>query len=243
MAHELILFSLVSTLGALVGTIMGFASALVAMPLLVLFMPPQIAVPAFTLLTLVTNLVVVIEGRRHLRWPHVAWLIAGGAVGTVIGSLSLAGLPTRAIRLIIGASTVAFGLVFLRRAAISIRASRGAEVGIGLFSGWLGGCIGQAGPPFVVYALARGWEKEPFRVNSMAYFAPMNAMAMLSYWQLQLLSPRTFTLTLAALLPALLASALGLWIKTRVNEATFRRLAIGLILLVGLAGLVQALMR
>ena len=103
-------------------------------------------------------------------------------------------------------------------------------------------CIGQAGPPFVVYALARRWEKEPFRVNSMAYFAPLNAMALLSYWQLHLLSTRTYSLALAALLPALVASVLGLWIKARVNEATFRKLAIGLILLVGLAGLMQALM-
>ena len=243
MVQEFILFSLVSGLGVLVGTVMGFASALIAVPLLVLFMPPQTAVPAFTILTLFSHLVVIIEGRRHLRWNHVAWLIAGGVVGTVVGSLSLASLPTRAVRLIIGASTVAFGLFFLRKAAASIRASRGAEVGIGLFSGWLGGCIGQAGPPFIMYALARGWEKEPFRVNSMAYFTPLNVVAILSYWQLHLLSARTFTLTLAALLPVLLASVCGLWIKGRVNETTFRKLAIGLILLVGLAGLAQAIMK
>jgi uncharacterized membrane protein YfcA len=243
MTQELVLFVLISGLGVLVGTTMGFASALVAVPLLALFMPPQTIVPAFTLLTLLTNMVVIVEGRQHLRWKQLVWLIGSGIAGTVVGAGSLAYLPTRAIRIVVGVTTVVFGLLFLRRRAIALHESRGTEIGVGLFSGWLGGCIAQSGPPFIVYALARRWEKEPFRVNSMAFFTPLSAIAMLSYWRLNLLSAQTFVLTLAALVPALLASAVGLWIKTRVNETTFRMLAIGLILLVGVIGLVQALIK
>ena len=231
----------VASLGVLVGTVVGFAGALLAIPFITLFLPPKVAVPAFTVLTLVSNFVVVYEARRHLYWDRVTLLTLAGVVGTMIGAWSLAHLPTGAIHLIVSAVTLLFGLLFLVKAPIRLGEGKSIEASLGLLSGWLGGCITQSGPPVVFLALARGWAKDAFRSNLMAYFFILNIIAVLSYWQLHLITPHCLTFSAAALCPALLMSALGLWIKDRVNERIFRLAVLIIIILVGLAGLVPYL--
>lgn len=235
---NMLLFSLFSSLGILVGTVVGFASALVAVPLITLFLPPREVVPAFTVLTLFTNFVVVYEARRHIIWDRVSILMLAGVAGTLLGAWSLAHLPTGALRLLVGAVTLAFGLLFLLKVPIRLTEGKTIEVGLGLLSGWLGGCIAQSGPPVVFLALARGWAKDAFRGNLMAYFCVLNLVALLAYWRLHLLTVTSFTFSAAALVPALLMSALGIWVKDRVNETRFRMTVLIIVILVGLAGFI-----
>ncbi len=65
----------------------------------------------------------------------------------------------------------------------------------------------------VFLALARGWAKDTFRANLMAYFFVLNLISILAYWQLKLLTPASITLAAAALLPALLIALLGFRIR------------------------------
>ena len=231
-------FSLFASIGVLVGAVVDFAGALVAVPFITLFLAPKLAVPAFTVVTMVMNLVVVCEARRHLCWNRVTVLMLAGILGTLVGAWSLAHLPTGAIRIVVSAVTLGFGLLFLLKVPIRISDNKVVEVGLGILSGWLGGCVSQSGPPVVFLGLARGWSKETFRANLTAYFFVLNAVAILAYWRLHLLALPGLKLTGVALIPALLMSALGLWIKNRVNESAFRLTVLAIVILVGLAGLI-----
>jgi len=236
---EILLFSIIASLGALVGAVAGFASALVAVPLLTLFLPPKVAVPAFTLVTLLINLMVTYEARRHLIWNRITVLMLAGTVGTLVGAYSLAHLPTGAIRLIVSVVTLGFGLLFLMKVPIRLSEGKSVEVVLGLMSGWLGGCVSQSGPPVVFLALARGWAKDAFRGNLMAYFFVINIISVIAYWRFNLLTKTSITYSIFALFPALLMSVIGIWIKNRVNEATFRVTVLITIIVVGVAGLIQ----
>lgn len=238
MMINMLLFSLFTSLGVMVGAVVGFAGALVAVPFITLFLPPKVAVPAFSLVTLVMNIAVIYEARRHLCWSRITVLTLAGAVGTLVGALSLAHLPAGLIRIIVSAVTLGFGLLFLMRTPIRLSGGKFIEAALGLLSGWLGGCIAQSGPPVVFLALARGWKKDAFRANLTAYFFVLNAIAVLAYWQLNLFSTAGLKLSAVAVVPALLVLALGLRIKNRVNEATFRVIVLTIIILVGLSGLI-----
>jgi uncharacterized membrane protein YfcA len=233
-----LLFILISCGGVFVGAVVGFAAALVAVPFLILVLSPKLAVPAFTLLTLASNLVVAIEGRRHLVWGTVGWLMAGGLAGTLVGAWALKMLPVDLVRLVVSGVTLLFGLLFLAKVPLRLREHPAVDLGTGLLSGWLGGCISQSGPPMVVYALARGWAKEAFRANLMAYFFVMNLFALGAYWQFGLLSARCVTLAALAVVPALAVSWVGLLVKNRISERHFRLAVLVIILLVGVAGVV-----
>jgi uncharacterized membrane protein YfcA len=235
----LLLFIVFASLGVLVGTVVGFASALVAMPLLVLVLPPELAIPAFTGLTLFMNLVVVVETRRAITWRPIGLLIAAGVLGTVLGAWSLARLSPEALRFTVSVVTIGFGLLFLLRLPVRLPQAPIVDAGLGLLSGWLGGCIAQSGPPVVFLALARGWHKDTFRGNLMAYFFVLSAAAVLAYAWLGRITPTALLYCAAALVPAFLMSLLGVWIKNRINDATFRTVVLVVIILVGVVGLVR----
>ncbi len=234
----LLLFTLIASLGVLVGAVVGFASALVAMPLLFLMLPPDLAVVAFSLLTLFMNLVVVVETRRVIAWRSIALLTAAGVVGTLPGAWALAHLHAGTLRLIVGGITLSFGLLFLLRPP-RLPEHPALDTGLGLVSGWLNGCIGQSGPPVVFLALARGWSKDAFRGNLMAYFFILNIVSVAAYTQLRLITPTALLYGAAALVPAFLASLLGIWLKNRIDEKTFRTVALVTIICVGLVGLIR----
>ncbi len=235
---EIILFSVFTSLGVLVGSVVGFAGALVAVPFILIFIAPKIAVPAYSLVTLLTNLVVVYEARHHLDWRRISLLSIAGVMGTLAGAWSLAYLHTGIIRLIVSAVTLTFGLLFLAKVPIRLPEGWSIETALGLLSGWLGGIISQGGPPAVFLALARGWSKEAFRVNLMAYFFIINTVSVLAYWYYGLFTSTGVRFCAAAFIPVLLMATLGIWIKNRVDERLFRTVVLILIVLVGLAGFI-----
>jgi len=235
---NMFLFALFTSLSALVSAVVGFAGALVAVPFITLFLPPKVAVPAFTMVILVMQIAVIYEGRRHLCWSRITVLTLAGVAGTLVGAFSLAHLPSGTIRIIVSAVTLGFGLLFLMKTPIRFSGGKFIEAAFGLLSGWLGGCIAQSGPPVVFLALAQGWKKEAFRANLTAYFLVLNIIACLAYWKLDLFSTKGLKLSAVALVPALLMLGLGLRIKNRVNETAFRSIVLAIIILVGLAGLI-----
>lgn len=234
---DYLLFSLATSLGVLVATVMGFAGALIAVPIISLFLLPQVGVPAYTLLATISNLVVIIEGWRHIRWTGITWLTIGGIAGTLAGTWSLAHFPARQIQIGVGVMTLLFGLAFLRGVVFRLREGRDVEIGIGALSGWLGGCISQGGPPMVFFALARGWAKDAFRCNLMAFFTLLHVVALGSYWHLGMMTKQSVSLALVAVIPGILASFAGLWLKNRVDETRFRTAVLVTILVVGTVAL------
>jgi uncharacterized membrane protein YfcA len=235
-----IFFMAAACLGILVQSTVGFAGALLAIPLMTLFIRPQEAVPSYTLVGLCISVALVIEARKSLNPGLVSRMAAGGVVGTVLGSYALAHLPTGVLRVVICGVTLVFGLLFLLRIPVKVGEHRLAESGVGLLSGLFGGSTSMSGPPVVILGLSRGWEKEKFRANLLAYFAALNAVAIISYWRLGLLGRGNLMVAMLTLVPAAAASLVGVWLKNRVGEDHFRVGVLAVILLVSLIGLVPS---
>lgn len=236
---DLIAFALISSLGMLVQSTVGFAGSLLAVPLFALMMSPREAVPAYAMVLLSVNSFLVWEGRRHIDSRPVCRLLLGGLPGVPIGALALKYLPTAWIGVAISVVTLLFGLLFLARVRIRFPDHPATEPLIGLLSGILGGGISESGPPVVVYGLARGWAKDVFRSTLLAYFLCLSALGTLCYVAYGMMTVPMLLLALAALVPAFVASRVGVWLKERINERTFRLTVLLTILVVSTCGLVR----
>lgn len=236
---EYLAFALIASLGMLVQSTVGFAGSLLAVPLFSLLMSPRDAVPGYAFLMLVVNTFVVCEGRRHIAWRSVRGLLIGGLPGVPIGALALKHLPTGVIGAAISVVTLVFGLLFLARIRVRFPVHPATEPLIGLVSGTLGGSISESGPPVVVYGLSREWAKDVFRSSLLAYFLCLSVTAASSYVALGMVTCRMLLLAAGALLPALAAARLGVLVKQRINERTFRLAVLATILVVGVSGLLK----
>lgn len=241
MTLTLVLFALVSCAAVLVQSVVGFAGALLAVPLLCLFLPPAEAVPAYNMVMLVVDLFLVYECRKSIRWGRLRGLLPAGLAAVPMGAFFLKHLPMRWVGVGICVVTLAFAIVFLLNIHVAMNERMPTQIGIGFLSGLLGGAISTSGPPIVVYGLALGWNKEAFRSTLLAYFACLCLLANVCYWSYGMVTRRAVLGFGVAVAPALLISTFGVRLKNIVTEAGFRRIVLFVIVGVSLIGIVRHL--
>ncbi|MBN1491396.1 MAG: sulfite exporter TauE/SafE family protein [Phycisphaerae bacterium] len=239
--QEIALFTAVACLGILVQSFVGFGGALTAVPLFALFLSPKEAIPTYNLVMILIDLWLVFEARRHIQWGRVGRLLLGGFIGVPIGACGLKYLSTDILNLAIGIMTSVFAVFFLLKIKIRMNDTTGTQVGVGLLSGFLGGSIAQAGPPVVIYGLARNWDKNAFRATLLAHFACLRLLAIATYGGLGLFTVKSLTTFAVAIVPAFLASMCGVRFKDRASETFFRQVILVVVVAVGAVNIARSL--
>lgn len=228
----------VTFLAAFVQGVTGFGSALLAMPLLALFIDVKTASPLVALLSLAINLVLLLPARHRLPWRRITPLLAGSLAGIPGGVLFLAGADERWVRSGLGAALIISSLCLLRFGAVPFGAGKGAAFSAGVFSGLLGGAFNTSGPPVLLYTASQAWDKgETHAVLQLYFFA--SGLAIVSLHALSGLTTPAVLLVAAAALPFLVAgSFIGYALHRRVGEERFRTLVQVTLLAAGITLLV-----
>jgi uncharacterized membrane protein YfcA len=174
--------------------------------------------------------------RQTLDWRTVAPFIIGGTVGVPLGAVLLTYLNPGHVRLGVGVLLVAYSVYGLAKPAFKPRkVGTTTDGSIGFVNGVLGGLTGLPGFIITVWCQMRGWTKDEQR----AVFQPviLTGMMMIAV-SLSVAGAITIdTLKLYVLgLPALLA---GLWLGFKcygkLDDATFRKVVLVLLLCSGVA--------
>jgi hypothetical protein len=171
-----------------------------------------------------------------LNWQTVAPFIIGGVIGVPLGAVLLTYLDPNYVRLGVGALLIIYSVYGLAKPAFKAhRVGAATDGGIGFLNGVLGGLTGLPGFIITVWCQMRGWTKDQQR----AVFQPviLTGMMMIAISLGVAGAITTQTLKLYVLgLPALLA---GLWLGFKcygkLDDATFRKLVLMLLLCAGLA--------
>jgi len=239
MTTTLFLFALISCLGMLVQSTVGFAGALLAVPLFAMLWTPREVVPVYILVMMTVNPLIIWDARKFVQWPIVKTLIITGFPASLIGVWALDVLPTTSIRLFISSLTLIFGLLFLFQVPLRFSDTKTKRLFVGTLSGFLGGSIAASGPPVVLYGIAQQWKKNEMRATLLAFFFLLNLSSGVFSIARGMVSKNGFIMYAAALIPVILVSRLGVQIKNRLNENIFRKAVLGVILFVGALGVVN----
>jgi uncharacterized membrane protein YfcA len=164
-----------------VRSLIGFGNALVAMPLLALFLPKETVSPVVALTAMVTGSILLAQTWRHLCLRNTGRLLAGAAVGTPIGLYSLKHLPEGVVLFALAVIVFSFSLYSLAKPRlVQIHSDWGAWVA-GFVAGILGGAYNTNGPPIAIYGTMRGWEPERFRAILQGFFWPAGVMVLIGH--------------------------------------------------------------
>ena len=174
--------------------------------------------------------------RQTLNWRTVAPFIVGGTIGVPLGAVLLTYLDPGYVRLGVGVLLVIYSVYGLAKPAFKPRKVGAAtDGGIGFLNGVLGGLTGLPGFIITVWCQMRGWTKDEQR----AVFQPviLTGMMMIAISLSVAGAITADTLKLYVLgLPALLA---GLWLGFKcygkLDDATFRKVVLMLLLCSGIA--------
>ena len=212
----------------------GFGEALIAVPLLALFIPLKVAAPLAVLVSITIAAVVVAQDWRKIHLRSTGWLVGSTLFGIPVGLLLLTSSHQKVVKIALGIFIVAFSVYSLlgRRPPELKTDSKAWLLGCGFAAGVIGGAYGMNGPPLVIYGAMRRWSAQHFRATLQAYFLPASVIGMFGYWLAGLWIPAVthyYLLCLPVLLPAVW---LGRVVNHRLHGDAFLKYVY-----VGLAGI------
>jgi uncharacterized membrane protein YfcA len=230
-------------LATLIRSAFGFGEALVAVPLLALLIPVEVAVPLAVLLSVTVAGVIVAQDWHHIHVRSAWRLVLSTLAGIPLGLWLLTAVNERIVKASLAVVIVAFSAYSLAgRRRGELKDDRLAWV-FGFAGGVLGGAYGINGPPLVVYGALRRWSPEHFRATLQGYFLPASLVGLVGYWLAGLWVPDVTHYYLLSLAPALAAIFLGRAVNRRLKGHHFLTYVhVGLIA-VGMALLIQAVYR
>jgi uncharacterized membrane protein YfcA len=230
-------------LATLIRSAFGFGEALIAVPLLALLIPVEVAVPLATLVSITVAGIVVIQDWRKIHFRSAGRLVIATFFGIPLGLWVLATVAEPVVKATLGGVIIGFSSYCLvSRGLYELKSDRLAWL-FGFGAGVLGGAYGMNGPPLVIYGSLRHWSPEHFRATLQGYFLPASLLGMAGYWLAGLWQPAVTRYYLWSLPLALVAIFVGRAINRSLSGRSFLRYVHVSLLLVGTALLIQSMRR
>lgn len=215
----------------------GFGSALIFMPVAGIFLPPAIAMAAFSTSALASLVTVVPGALRAADKRSVAVMIGACLIFTPLGVAMLRLAPEAAIRALVSVLTLVTLAALIAGWRVPLRGGWPLKAGVGALSGLTGGSTGLNGPPVILFNLGSDQPVAVTRGN-LAVFLTLTSLSFLpQLWLQGLLPARALWLGALMLGPYALGTFIGARVFTPERAEFYKRLAYGLIGAAGLAGL------
>lgn len=227
-------------LATIIRSAFGFGEALVAVPLLALVTPVEIAAPVAVLASVTVALIAVAQDWRKIHFRSAIWLVLSSFAGIPLGLAMLRFAPEAAVKTLLAAVIIGFSMYALRGGAHGGLDGDGLAWVFGFFSGILGGAYGMNGPPLVIFGSLRGWSPQHFRATLQGYFLPASLAGLWGYHIAGLWTPVVNRYYLLSLPLIVAATLIGRAINRRMDHARFIRWVLRGLIGAGTVLLVQA---
>ena len=208
-------------LATLVRSAFGFGEALVAVPLLALIVPVQVAAPVAALVSITVAGVVLVQDWSEVHARSAGWLVLSTLMGIPLGLVLLTRVAEPVVKAILACVIITFSLYsLLSKKQFGLKDDRFAWL-FGFGAGVLGGAYGMNGPPLVIYGALRGWSPRHFRATLQGYFFPASIVVMGGYWLTGLWTRAVTRYYLLSLPAVLIAIFVGRVINRRMHGPRF----------------------
>lgn len=232
---------LVFFLATLVRSTLGFGEALIAVPLLALWMPVEQAAPAAVLVSITIAFVILLRDWKHVHFGSATRLTLYTCIGIPLGLWFLHAVPEAWGKGILAVVIAGFSIYSIRRNHHAALHDDKLAWLFGIQAGVLGGAYGMNGPPLAIYGALRGWTPSEFRATLQAYFLPASIVGMIGYAATGLWTGAVTQAYVTSLPGVLLAIALGRILHHRLDASRFPRYVYITLIAIGAVLLFQAI--
>ncbi len=227
----------------LIRSALGFGEALVAVPLLALFIPVEVATPLAVLVSITVAGLVLVRDWQHVHIGSAWRLILATLPGIPLGLLMLTLVAQPIVKAVMAVVIIGFSaFCLIKRTSLELKSDRTAWL-FGFGAGILGGAYGMNGPPLVIYGALRRWSAQQFRATLQGYFFPASLVGMGGYWLAGLWVSDVTRYYLFSLPLALAAIMLGRIINLRLNSLRFVYYVHVCLILIGMTLLIQSIVQ
>jgi len=228
-----VLFFLSAFFAEIIGTIAGFGSSTVFLPLALLFLDFKTALVLVALFHIFGNIGKV-SFFRHGLDKHIL-LIFGvpSVILTLIGALLVAYTPQDALKGILGVFLVLYSAVSLWKEDLKVKPSLPTSILGGGVSGFLAGLIGTGGALRGAFLAAFGLPKEKYIATAAAIALAVDFTRLPVYFAEGFLNSQYYWYIPFLFVIALAGSFTGKQVVKKIPQDSFRKIVLIAILLIG----------
>lgn len=215
------------------GTVAGFGSSTIFLPLALLFLDFRTALVLVALFHIFGNISRV-SFFRHGLDKHILVIFGiPSVILTLIGALLVTYIPQDMLKAILGVFLVLYSFVSLWKEDLKIKTSIPNSIIGGGLSGFLAGLIGTGGALRGAFLTAFGLTKEKYIATAAAIALAVDATRIPVYFAEEFLKSQYYWYIPILFVIALVGSFTGKQIIKKVSQKTFRKAVLIAILLVG----------
>ena len=213
---------------------LGIGLPAAAMAFLTLVMDPTIAISLLTLPIIFTNIMQYTRCENPRSVARNYWIFALAIVVSIfITSFFILSYPKALLTTSIGLAMIAFSLTQMFGTKFPIGDGYGWHIGVGLFSGILGGLSSIWSPPVAMYLLARNVEKSEFIGATGFLFLAGSLPLALGLALAGVLTADTVLHSLMGLVVVLAGFRIGEALRQFVPQGMFRQIVLWAFLTMG----------
>lgn len=238
-----VLFFAVAFLAEIIGTIAGFGSSTILLPVALLFFDFNTALVLTAFMHLFGNLGRITFFRKGLAWRTLRYFGAIGVVGTLAGAALVMHIDQTALKAILGLFLVGYGLFAWVKPNFKMRQTKLGMLLGGATSGFLTGLIGTGGALRGAFLTAYNLPRAQYIGTTAAIAIAVDGTRIPLYLKDGLLESRYYWMLPVFLALAIAGSFVGKRLVGKITQAIFSKVVLTCLVLAGLKMLADYILR
>ncbi len=231
---ETIIFAAIIIFACFVQAVAGFGLPMIAMPVLVGLFGIHAAVPLMAIVILELQLLMIARYRLALNRQTVWRISAAAVLGIPIGVIFLSRLPEAITVTLLGLILISYALYALFNLPLPLLKNPLWAYCFGFLGGIGGGAYNMAAPPMIIYGDTQRWSPQLFKGNLQGYFLIIGVVAIATHAASGSVTGDVLRKSLLAVPFVLIGAAAGFYLDRFIDTAVFRKIVLGLLLLLGI---------
>ncbi|MGE3645110.1 MAG: sulfite exporter TauE/SafE family protein [Beijerinckiaceae bacterium] len=213
---------------------MGFSTT--ALPLLVLALGVEKAMPLVLIPSLSSNIFVMIECGEFNAMIRRFWLMLLFLIpGLIAGIWCLAVVDRRAAAAFLGAVLLTYGIYALSRPVFRLdeKLEKPLQIPVGIANGFVNGLTGSQVFPLPPFLLTLNLKPNQFTQTNNIAFTLSSLVMMAGLTKIGFMTKEIFLLSIAGIIPVWFSVKLGGAIRNRIDPETFRKMVLVVLMTLG----------
>ncbi len=230
----LIFLTLLTLIASTVGTLAGFGTSTIMLPILLFFLPYPVALLFVGIIHFFDDIWEIINFRRAVNWKLLLAFGIPGVIASYLGARLAVTEPQMILQRLLGLLIIFYVFLILAKPKFKIPQTR-ASAGLGgTLSGFIAGVFGIGGPIRAVFLSAFNLPKETYLFTSGAIALFIDPPRLITYLQGGARLPESLTWGLLILVPTtFVGSQIAKKLVNKIPQQKFRSVVAIFLLIIG----------
>jgi uncharacterized protein len=226
MNEFIILFFIIAFLTIIIGTVAGFGTSTVFLPLALFFMDFKTALVLVAFSHISGNIGAVTFFRHGIDKRLILLFGVPGVILTIFGAYFVVYIPQNTLQIILGVFLLIFSIYSLKKPDFKVKAGTKNTIIGGSISGFLQGLMGIGGPIRGAFLISYGLEKYKY-ITTLAVIAVVIDLTRIPiYLADNLLEPQYYLYIPPLIIIGIVGSYTGKKIVKRIPQNTFKKIVL-----------------